>query len=176
MALMIGLLALFFGGAAQAQEDLSAGMSPAQLFSMNCAICHKQPQGLAKMSGLEGFLAEHYTSSKQKAAELADYLKSVDRAAGPAHRSRHRDAADRPKHRGKTDAAKKSAKPKSHAKKTAKQKDGKAKSGTSAGAKPKESGKPKAAESKPAKKKHAPRTSEAKREKRKSAAPQKKTD
>ena len=66
IALMIGILALLLGGAAQAQEDLSAGKTPAQLFQLDCAICHKPPQGLAKAGGLFGldsFLAQHYTAS-----------------------------------------------------------------------------------------------------------------
>ncbi len=101
IALVIGILALLLGGAAQAQEDLSAGKSPEQLFKLDCAICHKSPQGLSKAGGLFGldnFLAQHYTASGATAAAIAGYLKAVDNAA-PHRRTRHprRDAATRHK-------------------------------------------------------------------------------
>ena len=81
----IGIWALCIVGTAGAQENLDQGKSPAQLFASNCAICHKSPQGLAKAGGLLGldnFLREHYTASKESASALASYLKSMD--TGPA--------------------------------------------------------------------------------------------
>ena len=99
IALAIGLLALFFVGAAQAQEDLSAGKTPEELFKLDCAICHKSPQGLSKAGGLFGldsFLAQHYTASRESAAAIAGYLKSVDSAA---RRPRHTDAPPAPRGR-----------------------------------------------------------------------------
>lgn len=84
----IGIAALFTAGPASAQENLDQGKSPAQLFAANCAICHKSTQGLAKAGGLLGldsFLREHYTASKESATALAGYLRSIDRGpAGPA--------------------------------------------------------------------------------------------
>src|SRR5205814_6775510 len=54
---------------------------PAQLFASDCtgAGCHKGPQGLARggilgMTGLAGFLREHYTNSRESASALANYL------------------------------------------------------------------------------------------------------
>lgn len=85
--LAIGVLALAFAGSAGAQENLDQGKTPAQLFASDCAICHKSPQGLAKSGGLfgvESFLREHYTASRESAAAIAGYLAQVDRAAGPA--------------------------------------------------------------------------------------------
>lgn len=85
--LAIGVLALVFAGSAGAQENLDQGKTPAQLFASDCAICHKSPQGLAKSGGLfgvESFLREHYTASRESAAAIAGYLAQVDRAAGPA--------------------------------------------------------------------------------------------
>lgn len=102
MVLAIGLLAMLLGGAAQAQEDLAAGKSPAQLFTQNCAMCHKSARGLAAagdkaggLFGLDNFLAQHYTASGRSAAILAEYLKSVDKGRASVKRSRkpHRDAA-----------------------------------------------------------------------------------
>lgn len=98
-ALVIGIFALLLGGAAQAQDDLSAGKTPGQLFRLDCAICHKSARGLSKadvggLFGLEGFLAQHYTASGETATAIARYLKSVDTAATPRRaRHPHRDAA-----------------------------------------------------------------------------------
>ena len=82
-AISVALLSM--GGVAGAQENLDQGKSAAQLFASNCALCHKSPQGLAKAGGilgLDSFLREHYTASKESAGALAAYLKSMD--TGPA--------------------------------------------------------------------------------------------
>jgi hypothetical protein len=91
----IGMVALCIAVPAGAQENLDLGKSPAQLFAANCAICHKSPQGLAKaggMFGLDGFLREHYTASKESAAALAGYLKSMEPAPGAPARATKRNA------------------------------------------------------------------------------------
>ena len=56
-----------------------AGKNAVQIFQTDCAICHKSPQGLAKQHGfgLQGFLREHYTASREAAAALAQYLEAV---------------------------------------------------------------------------------------------------
>lgn len=87
------VLALFLATPALAQEDIDAGKTPAQLYAQDCAICHKAPNGLAKgggVFGLQSFLREHYTASKESAAAIAAYLKSVDRGPEPAHEQRGR--------------------------------------------------------------------------------------
>lgn len=64
---------------AQAQTDLSAGMSPAQLFAANCAACHRSPRGLARgrdPARVAYFLRDHYTTRPGIAAALAGYLAS----------------------------------------------------------------------------------------------------
>ena len=79
-------LALFTTGQALAQEDLDSGKTAAQLYAANCAICHKTPHGLSKAGGpfgLQGFLREHYTASRQAAAAIAAYVEAVDRGAPP---------------------------------------------------------------------------------------------
>ncbi len=110
----IGFFALTRAGAARAQ-DLSAGKTPAELFHYNCALCHNSPRGLAAagaqkggMSGLEGFLAEHYTSDTKSAEIIAAYLKSAGGAAPAEPAKHHRDAAKRHKPGSKSDSAKKS--------------------------------------------------------------------
>jgi hypothetical protein len=100
-------LALFTAGQALAQEDLDSGKTAAQLYAANCAICHKTPHGLSKAGGpfgLQGFLREHYTASRQAAAAIAAYVEAVDRGAPPAERGPKR--AAKPKEAGKPGEAK----------------------------------------------------------------------
>jgi len=83
----VGVLALLWVLPASAQENLYGNKTPAQIFASDCAICHKSPQGLSKAGGplglgLEGFLREHYTASRESAAALAKYVQSMD--SGPA--------------------------------------------------------------------------------------------
>jgi hypothetical protein len=98
MRATIGMVALCLTVPAIAQENLDQGKSPAQIFATNCAICHKSPQGLAKAGGLLGldsFLREHYTASKESASALAGYLKSMEPApAGPARASKRNAKGD----------------------------------------------------------------------------------
>jgi hypothetical protein len=87
--LLISMWALGLSVGTQAQESLDRGKTPAQLFASDCSICHKSPQGLAKANGLlglENFLREHYTASRESAAAIASYLRSVD--SGPAARAK----------------------------------------------------------------------------------------
>lgn len=81
---IFGILGILVAVPATAQENLDLGKTPAQLFASDCAICHKSPQGLAKgrILGLDSFLREHYTASRESAAAIASYLQSMDK--GPA--------------------------------------------------------------------------------------------
>lgn len=84
-----GLISLAALGApdARAQTDLSAGMSPAQLFAANCSACHRSPRGLARGRDpvrLAYFLRDHYTSRPSVAARLASYIASSRGPAQPA--------------------------------------------------------------------------------------------
>jgi len=111
IALVLGILALVFSGAAQAQENLDAGKTPAQLFASDCAICHKSTRGLARGGGmfdLESFLREHYTASRESAAKIAGYLRQVDRGPPP---SSHRRTAHPGRREPSKAATKKSGKP-----------------------------------------------------------------
>lgn len=67
---------LALGGSAAQGENLDAGKSGPALFASTCQACHSSPRGLAKNrgSGLTSFLEEHYTSSPQSAALIANYL------------------------------------------------------------------------------------------------------
>src|ERR1700685_2109310 len=72
-AFLLGL----FPALAHAQTNIDQGKSPAEIFSQDCATCHKSARGLANgrgNSGLASFLAELYTASKDQAAALAAYV------------------------------------------------------------------------------------------------------
>jgi len=73
-----GVLALAGANSAEAQGNLDQGKTAAQLYASACATCHKSPQSVSKTNrffGLESFLREHYTSSRESAAILAAFLK-----------------------------------------------------------------------------------------------------
>jgi hypothetical protein len=81
----LGLMgSAILAGGAWAQENLDQGKSGAQLFASDCAICHKTSAGLSKghVLGLEGFLQQHYTASRESAAAIAAYVNATDK--GPA--------------------------------------------------------------------------------------------
>jgi hypothetical protein len=95
--LAIGLSAVCLVGPAGAQENLEQGKSPAQLFASDCSICHKSPQGLARaggMFGVEGFLREHYTTSRETATAIANYLNSMNTRPAPARASKRTPKGD----------------------------------------------------------------------------------
>jgi hypothetical protein len=110
--LAVGVSAVWLVNSAAAQETLGRNKSPAQTFASDCAVCHKSPQSLAKSAGglfgVEGFLREHYTSSRESAAALANYLRSQDR--GPAgRRAKRASKGDQPKPNEQKKAAPKPA-------------------------------------------------------------------
>jgi hypothetical protein len=88
-----GFLALAVATSAGAQGNLDQSKTAAQLYASACATCHKSPQSVSKTKwvfGLESFLREHYTSSRESAAILAAYLKGQEKlSAGsqPRHMS-----------------------------------------------------------------------------------------
>jgi hypothetical protein len=74
-----------------AQESLDRGKTPAQLFASHCSVCHKSPRGLAKsggLFGLDGFLREHYMSSRETAAAMSAYLRGLDSGPAPTRASK----------------------------------------------------------------------------------------
>jgi len=108
--LLIGAWAVCLATGAGAQESLDHGKSPAQLFASDCSICHKSPQGLAKSGGLLGldsFLRENYTVSRESAIAIANYLKSMDR--GPAAPGRASKRTAKGDEKAKADEKKKPA-------------------------------------------------------------------
>ena len=59
----------------QAQSNLDAGKSPAQIFAGTCNACHRSPREIKRTSA--AFLREHYTTGAREAAAMAAYLASV---------------------------------------------------------------------------------------------------
>jgi hypothetical protein len=87
--LVLGALYALGGVAAHAQ-NLDQGKSATRLFADGCATCHRGAGGLARgrsRAALFQFLQQHYSSSSATAAELADYLASVDRPQGGRSRA-----------------------------------------------------------------------------------------
>src|SRR5512144_3038663 len=106
---IIGLVTLILGPAA-GQDSLDKGKTPAQLFASDCSPCHKSPQGLAKsggLFGLDGFLREHYTASRESAAAIANYLKSMEGGpSGPGRATKRATKGDAKPEANKKAAAK----------------------------------------------------------------------
>ena len=150
---ILGFL-LILGAPLRAQENLDFGKSPAQLFATDCAICHKSPQGLAAkgggMLGLESFLRQHYTASRESAAAIAGYLRAAGGGPAAAGRTGKGKKGD-DKAKG---TEKKPATAKPGEAKPGEAKPGEAKSGEGKPAEPKaaepKAAEPKAAEPKPA--------------------------
>jgi hypothetical protein len=125
--IFIGLALALTTGRAVAQDNFDAGKSPAELFTNDCSGCHKSAIGLSKapgMFGLESYLREHYTASRQAAAAIAGYLRAVDAEqaakAPPARRkSEPRQRAAKPKKeddKGAESKAEKKSEPKAETK------------------------------------------------------------
>ena len=93
----VTLLASCFAGSAWAQvQNLEAGKSASQLFAGTCNACHKSPRGLLKTvspGSLSGFLREHYTTSGDMAAQLANYL--VSNGASDTRQAKDKPGADK---------------------------------------------------------------------------------
>ncbi|SRR5579871_104753 len=84
---VFGLVTAFASASALAQ-DFTAGKTPAQLFSSDCAECHRSPNGLGKnrdVRALASFLREHYTTKSESASALAAYVSGFAGSGTAAH-------------------------------------------------------------------------------------------
>src|SRR5215471_8655223 len=61
--------------AADAQGNIDAGKTPAQIFGDTCAGCHRSARELKRASA--SFLRSHYTAGSDEAAAMANYLAGV---------------------------------------------------------------------------------------------------
>ena len=77
IGLPAALVVAMFPALARAQVNIDQGKSPAEIYSSDCATCHKTPRGLAVGKNslmLSVFLREHYTASRDQATALAAYV------------------------------------------------------------------------------------------------------
>jgi len=58
--------------AADAQGNIDAGKTPAQIFGDTCSACHRSARDLRRASA--SFLRSHYTAGSDEAAAMASYL------------------------------------------------------------------------------------------------------
>jgi hypothetical protein len=72
---VIGIVLSAGAASVQAQSNLDAGKSPAQIFSDTCNACHRSPREIKRTS--PAFLREHYTTGLREATAMAAYLASV---------------------------------------------------------------------------------------------------
>lgn len=108
--------------AARAQVNIDQDKSPAHIFASDCSVCHKTTRGLANgrgTSALTGFLAEHYTSSREEAASVAAYVLSMGGGVGTAVPVREQ-KPDLARGRAATAEAKPEAKPEPKTRRAAK--------------------------------------------------------
>lgn len=68
----LALLAALQIGPADAQGNIDAGKSPAQIFGDTCSACHRSARDFRRLS--LGFLRAHYTTGPDEAAAMANYL------------------------------------------------------------------------------------------------------
>jgi hypothetical protein len=61
--------------AANAQGNIDAGKTPAQIFGDTCAGCHRSARELRRASA--SFLRSHYTAGSDEASAMANYLAGV---------------------------------------------------------------------------------------------------
>src|SRR5215470_8567547 len=61
--------------AADAQGNIDAGKTPAQIFGDTCAGCHRSARELRRASA--SFLRSHYTIGPDEASAMANYLAGV---------------------------------------------------------------------------------------------------
>ena len=61
--------------AANAQGNIDAGKTPAQIFGDTCSACHRSARDLRRASA--SFLRSHYTAGSDEAAAMAGYLASL---------------------------------------------------------------------------------------------------
>jgi len=104
----VGVVLLCSAGAAIAQENLDQGKSAAQLFASNCSPCHKSPQGLAKAGGilgLDSFLREHYTASKESARGAKRNAKGDEKSKADEKKKTGAKAGDQKGNETKPDSA-----------------------------------------------------------------------
>jgi hypothetical protein len=75
MRSVIGVALSVAAGQAQAQSNLDASKSPAEIFSDTCGLCHESARALKPSNA--AFLRKHYTTGPKQAATMAAFLEAV---------------------------------------------------------------------------------------------------
>jgi hypothetical protein len=66
---------------ADAQGNIDAGKTPAQIFGDTCSACHRSARELRRASA--SFLRAHYTTGSDEAAAMANYLAGLGGGSDP---------------------------------------------------------------------------------------------
>jgi cytochrome c551/c552 len=72
--------------AADAQGNIDAGKTPAQIFGDTCSACHRSARDLRRASA--SFLRAHYTTGSEEAASMANYLAGLAAQPSPSQPKR----------------------------------------------------------------------------------------
>jgi hypothetical protein len=75
MRSVIGVALSVAAGQAQAQSNLDASKSLAEIFSDTCSLCHESARALKPSNA--AFLRKHYTTGPKQAATMAAFLEAV---------------------------------------------------------------------------------------------------
>jgi cytochrome c551/c552 len=89
--------------AADAQGNIDAGKTPAQIFGDTCSACHRSARDLRRASA--SFLRAHYTTGSDEAAAMASYLSGLGGGSEPRPAQA---TPSQPKQRPPTEVAKQS--------------------------------------------------------------------
>ena len=68
----LGVAGLLLASPCQAQGNIDAGKSPAQIFADTCAACHRSARELRRAGA--SFLRQHYSTGSAEASAMANYL------------------------------------------------------------------------------------------------------
>jgi hypothetical protein len=72
---LVGVVIWAAATPAQAQSNIDAGKSAAQIFASTCNACHRSPREIKRTT--PAFMREHYTTGMQEANTMAAYLATV---------------------------------------------------------------------------------------------------
>lgn len=106
---LVGFAAAMLTLPANAQGNLDAGKTPAQIFADTCAACHRNARELKRTSA--NFLRAHYTTGPVEASAMANYLAGVGTSEPRASQQRQQPSAD--PSQGPNQASRQSPQPKS---------------------------------------------------------------
>jgi hypothetical protein len=93
MRSVIGVALSVAAGQAQAQSNLDASKSLAEIFSDTCSLCHESARALKPSNA--AFLRKHYSTGPKQAATMAAFLEAVASEPPPPAPTKARRPSDR---------------------------------------------------------------------------------